>query len=138
MNTTSVRRYIEKIIATFAVMVVITTGVPNFVFAVEGSEEQNEIYESLLSNNGKEENDKGNVTYASGVTKEMAKSEYWTNLSKNKDKVIMTKSEIADLNQKIIDAKGTYVFDIESINEISNASEESAIDDLIGDKGRII
>ncbi|MBR3249544.1 MAG: C40 family peptidase [Clostridia bacterium] len=112
-----------KFIFTFVLIATITQ--TNFIYATALEDE--EVYESLLTTNEQEETDTGNLTYASGVTDEMCKPEYWASKIKDASKVLMTKSEISKLNQDIIDGAGTNVFDLTKINETKTPSERAQI-----------
>ena len=56
-----------------------------------------------------------NVTLPLGITSEMTEASYWKELSYESDKVLMTKEEIAALNQDIVLGKGTGVVDLENV-----------------------
>lgn len=56
-----------------------------------------------------------NVSAPSGVTWEMTEASYWKELTYEPDKLLMTKEEIAALNQDIVLGKGTGVVDLENV-----------------------
>ena len=56
-----------------------------------------------------------NVSAPSGVTWEMTEASYWKELAYEPDKLLMTKEEIAALNQDIVLGKGTGVVDLENV-----------------------
>lgn len=98
--------------------------------------ETGEIYTSMLIDTESENTDR--VTRIQNVTNEMTKSSYWKNRIYNANDVIMTKQEISELNQAIVDGAGTNVFDLTKIsatktqNEIAQslAQEETPTRDL--------
>lgn len=119
-----IKNSVFKIIIISIVLSIIMTQI-SFIYAANAEDE--EVYESLLTTNDKEETDTGNLTFASGVTDEMCKPEYWSSKTKDASKELMTKSEIAKLNQNIIDGEGTNVFDLTQIQEKKTASERAQI-----------
>ncbi len=65
----------------------------------------------------------GNVTYAHGVTGEMAQASYWSGkLGKDADRVLMTADEITKLNAAMLAEPATCMYDLENIEETYNAS----------------
>ncbi|MBQ8940978.1 MAG: C40 family peptidase [Firmicutes bacterium] len=65
----------------------------------------------------------GNVTYAHGVTGEMAQASYWGGkLGKYADRVLMTADEITKLNAAMLAEPETYMYDLENIEETYYAS----------------
>lgn len=82
-----------------------------------------EIYESI-----EVEESKGNVTYASDVTDEMASSTYWADkLGEEADKLLMNSNQIETINQEIIDGSGTGVFDITTKAETKTQSQRKEL-----------
>ena len=59
----------------------------------------------------------GNVTYPQGMSQEMIKADYWKNLAEDSDTVLMTKEQIKEYNNKILEADNTNIIDLESIQK---------------------
>ena len=117
-----IKKSLYGITINFIILLVIITQ-PSFIYAVESENE--EVYASVLTKNSSEEEDTGNLTYASGVTNEMCNADFWASKTKDADKELMTKKKIEELNQKIIDGAGTNVFDVTQIQEKKTASERA-------------
>ena len=61
---------------------------------------------------------KGNITYASGVTPQMCSSSYWREkLGKDADRVLMSVAEIDELNAKMLAKPETNMHDLENMPE---------------------
>ena len=118
-------KYLIKRIIAFFMLSIIINFQTSYIYADNIQDE--EVYESLLTSNEQEETETGNLTYASGVIDEMCRPKYWTNKIKDSDKILMTKAEIAKLNQDIIDGAGTNVFDVTQIQEKRSATERAQI-----------
>lgn len=59
---------------------------------------------------------KGNITYASGVTPQMCSSSYWRDkLGKDADRVLMSVAEIDELNAKMLAKPETNMHDLENM-----------------------
>ncbi|MBQ7266074.1 MAG: C40 family peptidase [Firmicutes bacterium] len=68
-------------------------------------------------------NSNGNLTYATYVSNDMCKPDYWKKkLGSNADKVLMTSKEIEALNKKILQEKQTYMTDIEKMSDTYEAN----------------
>ncbi len=63
----------------------------------------------------------GNLTYAGSVSHEMCKASYWINKSTNPDKVMLSQSEIKNLNQDILDTPGTNMYDLANMDTTFNS-----------------
>lgn len=85
----------------------------NPVKAVNGQD----VYESLLTNNENEATSSGNAIHAQYVSNLMTKPAFWKSQAKSVDKVLMSLDEIKKLNQDIVDASGTKVYDLETIQK---------------------
>ena len=57
------------------------------------------------------------IIYMAGVTEEMSNPEYWIDMQKDPDTVLMTKTKIDDLNRKIVETSGCKMNDLESYTE---------------------
>ena len=64
------------------------------------------------------------VSVPLGVTWEMTEASYWKELAYEPDKLLMTKEEIAALNQDIVLGKGTGVVDLNNVKTTLNLSFE--------------
>ncbi|MBR2744576.1 MAG: C40 family peptidase [Clostridia bacterium] len=115
----------KKIKILFTLMLVLIALFICNVAKADTNNEEDEVYESLLTQNAEEEQPSGNVTYPSGVTRNMTKSTYWSNKASEPNKVLMTKDEIKALNSEIIGAEGTNVVDLESIESTVNAGADA-------------
>ena len=107
----------KKFILKIALSLIIVCGAILFVNNEVRAENAQDIYESLLTNNEKEATSSGNIIYAQYVTNLMTKSAYWKSKAQNVNKVLMSLEEIKKLNQDIVDANGTKVFDLETIKK---------------------
>ena len=85
----------------------------NPVKAVNGQD----VYESLLTNNENEATSSGNAIHAQYVSNLMTKPAFWKSQAKSVDKVLMSLDEIKKINQDIVDASGTKVYDLETIQK---------------------
>ncbi len=67
--------------------------------------------------------DKANVPLSSLVTQEMCQPSYWTDKKDNTDTILMTLDEIDELNQKIISAQDTGMYDLLQMDESYDADK---------------
>ena len=71
--------------------------------------------------------EKGNVTYAPGVTAEMTKTSYWSARTyTDADKVMMTAEEINEINEKAVNTKATNMYNLEDLDGEYNADTLSS------------
>ncbi len=65
-----------------------------------------------------------NGGHASGIQPGMEKASFWKErIAESADTVLMTAEEIAAMNERIVEAPGTYVFDLTKIEKTYNAAE---------------
>ena len=74
-----------------------------------------------------DEQKNGNVTYFQGISSKMTKALYWKNRLNDANRILMTAQEIRELNQAIVDGKGTNVFDLTKINETKTQKERAKV-----------
>ena len=68
----------------------------------------------------------GNITYPSGVTNEMCSSSYWKNkLGEDADRLLITSSDIVELNAKMLNAPETKMFDLENMPDTYESNCEA-------------
>lgn len=61
----------------------------------------------------------GNLTFPQGMSREMLNSDYWKKISNDSNEILMTKDQIKEYNNKILEANNTNVIDLESIKNPS-------------------
>lgn len=64
----------------------------------------------------------GNLAFAEGVSYEMGSADFWKAKLENPDAVLKTSEEIAAFNKKILEAKDTNMYDLNSIKETFNGN----------------
>ena len=106
-------RIITKTLIAIIIVFSIILALNNPVKAAYGQD----VYESLLTNNENEATSSGNAIHAQYVSNLMTKSAFWKSQAKSVDKVLMSLDEIKKLNQNIVDASGTTVYDLETIQK---------------------
>ena len=106
-------RIITKTLIDIIIVFSIILAFNNPVKAANGQD----VYESLLTNNENEATSSGNAIHAQYVSNLMTKSAFWKSQAKSVDKVLMSLDEIKKLNQNIVDASGTKVYDLETIQK---------------------
>ena len=104
---------ITKTLIAIIIGICVIIAFNNPVKAVNGQD----VYESLLTNNENEATSSGNAIHAQYVFNLMTKSAFWKSQAKSVDKVLMSLDEIKKLNQNIVDASGTKVYDLETIQK---------------------
>lgn len=65
--------------------------------------------------------DDGNIAYAGNVSSEMCQASYWIGKSENPDKVLLSESDIAALNQKILRTDGAHMQDLANMDASFNS-----------------
>ncbi|MBE5958020.1 MAG: DUF3089 domain-containing protein [Lachnospiraceae bacterium] len=67
--------------------------------------------------------EKGNILYASGVTPEMTKTNFWSERTySDADKVLMSADEINEINKKALSVSDTFMNDLEALDGVYDAS----------------
>ena len=78
---------------------------------------QHNVLTRIFKARGEDIPEEEKISYADGVTKAMAKPEFWTNLSEQPNKVLLDQKSIADKNQEILETSGTGMYDLENMTE---------------------
>ena len=113
---------IKRILYTIAIFFVVFSVSTVYAESNTDAELDAKIYEST-----EEQEEKGNVTYASDVTYEMGEASYWSNkLGEEADRILLNQDEIKTINQEIIDGSGTGVYDITQISEGKTQADRKA------------
>lgn len=93
--------------------------IPFAVYAKEPTD--TEVYSASEQKDTQSEDSK-NVRLASGVTKEMCNSSFWSERAVDPDRILMSKNEIATLNSDILKTPETRMNDLENIDPVYNGT----------------